>query len=182
MTSEIGAEPCDLTENSPMRLDCAGVEQNFLPTLGVTPVIGRNFLPNDDLPNAPKVALISYALWRTRFNRDPSIAGKAIQIDGKTTEIVGVLPRDFEMPRLQSADVLLPEALDVAAQRRADPGRPMWAFARLKDGVTPEQAMVQLAPLFAYSLRLAPAPFRKEVHYTVRPLRDRQFHDVHQAA
>ena len=182
MTSEIGADACDLNEINPVRLDCASVEHNFLPTLGVTPVVGRNFLPSEDRPNAPKVALISYALWRTRFHRDRSVAGKIISIDGKPTEIVGVLPQNFEMPRLQTADVLLPESLDVAAQRRADPGRPMWAFARLKPRVTPEQAKVQLEPLFAYSLRLAPAPFRKEVHYTVRPLRDRQFHDVHRAA
>jgi len=79
-------------------------------------------------------------------------------------------------------DVLLPEALDVAAQLRADPGRPLWAFARLKPGVTIEQAKAELEPLFQYSLRLAPAPFRKEVHLQVRSLRDRQFHDVHRAA
>ena len=182
MTSEAGVEPCDLTETNPLRLDCAKVEDNFLPTLGITPVVGRNFLPSEDRPNAPKAALISYALWRARYHQDSSIAGKIIRIDGKAAEIVGVLPQDFEMPRLQSADVLLPEALDVAAQRRADPGRPLWAFARLKEGVTSEQAKVQLGPLFEYSLRLAPAPFRKEVHYTVRPLRDRQFHNVHKAA
>jgi putative ABC transport system permease protein len=182
MTSETGVEPCDFSEVDPVRLDCASVEHNFLPTLGVTPVIGRNFLPGEDRPNVPKVALISYAVWRSRFNRDPSIAGKVIHIDGKATEIIGVLPQDFEMPRPQTADVLLPEALDVAAERRADPGRPLWAFARLKPGVTPEQAKARLEPLFQYSLRSAPAPFRKEVHYTVRPLRDRQFHDVHRAA
>lgn len=182
ITSEAGVEPCDLTEVNPLRLDCASVEGNFLPTLGVMPVVGRNFLPSEDRPNAPRVALISYALWRSRFHRDPSIAGKVISIDGKATEVVGVLPEGFEMPRLQAVDVLVPECLDVAAQRRADPGRPLWAFARLRPGVTPQQAKAQLEPLFEYSLRLAPAPFRKEVHYTVRPLRDRQFHDVHRAA
>lgn len=182
ITSEIGAEPCDLTEIHPVRLDCARVENNFLPTFGVMPILGRNFLPSEDRPNAPKVALISYALWRTRFHRDPLVTGKVIHVDGNSTEIVGVLPENFAMPRLQAADLLLPESLDVAAQRRADPGRPLWAFARLKPGVTTEQAKAQLEPLFDYSLRLAPAPFRKEVHYTVRPLRDRQFHDVHRAA
>jgi predicted permease len=182
MTSETGVEPCDLNEVNAVRLDCGSVEQNFLPTLGITPVVGRNFLPGEDRPKTSKVALISYALWRNRFHRDPSIAGRFIHINGKPTEIVGVLPQNFEMPRLQAADVLMPEALDVAAQRRADPGRPMWAFARLKPGITAQQAQAQLAPLFEYSLRLAPAPFRKEVHYTVRPLRDRQFHDVHRAA
>jgi predicted permease len=182
LTSETGVGPCDLTEVNPVRLDCASVESNFLPALGITPVIGRNFLPREDRPNAAKVALISYSLWRTRFHLDRSLVGKIIRIDGKATEVIGVLPGDFEMPRLQSADLLVPEGLDVAAERKADPGHPMWAFARLKAGVTPEEATAQLEPLFEYSLRLAPAPFRKEVHYTVRPLRDRQFHDVHRAA
>jgi putative ABC transport system permease protein len=182
MTSETGVEPCDLTEVNPVRLDCASVEGNFLPALGITPVIGRNFLPSEDRPDGPKVALISYALWRTRFHLDRSLVGKVIRIDGKATEVIGVLPSDLEMPRLQSVDLLVPEALDVAAERKADPGHPMWAFARLKTGVTPEEAKAQLEPLFEYSLRLAPAPFRKEVHYAVRPLRDRQFHDVQRAA
>lgn len=182
MTSETGVEACDLTETNPVRLACARVENNFLPTLGVMPVLGRNFLPEEDRPNAPRVALISYALWKGRYHLDPKVIGRLMQVDGNATEIVGVLPRGFEMPRLQAADVLQPEAMDVAAQRRADPGRPMWAFARLKPGIGVEQAKAQLQPLFQYSLRLAPAPFRKEVHYTVRPLRDRQFHEVHKAA
>ncbi len=182
LTSEIGVEPCDLTESNPARLDCARVEANFLPTLGVSPLVGRNFSANEDRPNGPRVALISYALWRSRFRLDPGVLGKLMQIDGHATEIVGVLPRDFEMPRLQAADVLLPQALDAAAQRHADPGHPMWAFARLKPGVTTEQAKAELEPLFDYSLRLAPAPFRKEVHLQVRSLRDRQVHDVRLAA
>jgi putative ABC transport system permease protein len=182
LTSEAGVEPCDLTESSPARLNCAHAEANFLPTLGVVPILGRNFTANEDRPNGPKVALLTYALWLNRFRSDPNVVGKTIRIDGQTREIVGVLPRAFEMPRLQAVDVLLPEALDVAAQRIADPGRPLWAFARLKPGMTPEQAKAELEPLFQYSLRLAPAPFRKEVHLQVRSLRDRQFHEVRLAA
>ena len=182
LTSETGVEPCDLTENSPARLNCAHAEANFLPTLGVVPILGRNFVANEDRPNGPKAAILTYALWLNRYRSDPGVVGKPITIDGQTREIVGVLPRDFEMPRLQAVDVLLPEALDVAAQRRADPGRPLWAFARLKPGVTIEQAKAELEPLFQYSLRLAPAPFRKEVHLQVRSLRDRQFHDARRAA
>jgi putative ABC transport system permease protein len=122
LTSEIGTEPCDLTERDPARLDCARVEGNFLPTLGVTPLLGRNFTEAEDRPNGPRVAMMSYGLWSGRFQRDPGVVGKVIRIDGHATEIVGVLPKDFEMPRLQTADLLLPQALDVAAERRADPG------------------------------------------------------------
>src|SRR5579863_9047434 len=82
LTSEAGVEPCDLNEVNPVRLDCASVENNFLPTLGVAPVLGRNFLPSEDRPNVPKVALISFALWRGRFQMDRSVIGKIVKIDG----------------------------------------------------------------------------------------------------
>jgi hypothetical protein len=103
---------------------------------------------------------------------------RLVSVDDRAVRVIGVLPKDFEMPRLQAVDVMMPEALDEAMQRKADPGQPMWAFARLKPGVNIEQAREQLQPVFDYSLRLAPAPFRKEVHLQVRSLRDRQMHDV----
>jgi putative ABC transport system permease protein len=177
-TSEIGVTPCDLTEERPTRLSCAGVEASFLATLGISPVLGRNFTVEEDRPNAPKVALISYQLWQSRFGRDPGILNRLLSLDGNQVRVIGVLPRDFEMPRLQAADVMMPEALDEGAQRKADPGHPMWAFARLRPGVNIEQAKDALQPVFDYSLRLAPPQFRKEVHLQVRSLRDRQMHDV----
>ena len=183
LTSETGANECDLAEprssdRSPERVSCASVEANFLPTLGVAPLLGRDFLPEEDRPHGPKAALISYALWRSRYGSDPSVLNRLIDIDGAETRIVGVLPRDFEMPALEAADMVLPQALDEAEQRKADPGRLMYAFARLKPGVTIEQATTALAPLFQYSLNLAPPPFRKEVHLRVRSLRDRQMQNV----
>ena len=177
-TSETGVDECDLTERNPARLRCASVEANFLPALGISPVLGRNFLPEEDRPNGPKVALITYGLWLSHFALDSGVVNKQVDIEGKQVRVIGVLPKDFEMPTLQAADVLVPEALDEAAQRKADPGRVMYAFARLKPGVGIEQAQAQLQPVFNYSLSLAPAPFRKEVHLTLRSVRDRQVHDV----
>src|SRR5579863_5989702 len=58
-----GVAGCDLAGDRPMRLGCAQVEGNFLPALGLKPFLGRNFTAAEDRPNAPKVALISYALW-----------------------------------------------------------------------------------------------------------------------
>jgi predicted permease len=181
-TSETGASTCDLTEHNPARLSCATVEQNFLPTLGVAPILGRNFLAEEDRPNGPKVALISYGLWSSHYGLDPGILSRQIDVDGTMLRVVGVLPKDFEMPALEPADIVLPQALDEAAQRRADPGRVMYAFARLKPGLTVAQAEAALQPVFNISLNLAPAPFRKEVHLRVRSIRDRQMHDVKLAA
>ena len=182
LTSETGIQPCDLTEERPARLSCAHVEANFLPTLGVAPFLGRSFTPAEDTPHGPAVALLSHALWHSRFASDPAVIGRLLHIDGRSLQIVGVLPANFEMPRRQKADLLLPEALDVAAQRRANPGQPLWAFARLKPGVTLAQARQQLQPLFTDSLRDAPPQFRREVHLKIRSLRDRQTQDVHTAA
>jgi len=177
-TSEVGVNPCSLTEHNPARLNCASVEQSFLPTLGISPLLGRNFLPEEDRPNGPKVALISYGLWRGHYAGDASIVNRLIDIDGNQVRVVGVLPEDFEMPTLQAADVVVPQALDEGAQRKAMPGAVMYAFARLKPGVTMAQAEAALEPVFNYSLSLAPPGFRKDVHLRVRSLRDRQIHDV----
>src|SRR5450755_2091047 len=68
-TAETG--DCDLNETNPVRLGCARVEANFLPTFGLSPVVGRNFTAEEDRPNAGKVALLSYGLWQSRFGRDP---------------------------------------------------------------------------------------------------------------
>ena len=182
LTSETGVDACDLTERNPAHLSCAGVEANFLPTLGVDPLLGRNFLPEEDQPNAPKVALISYNLWLSHYHRDPTILNRLIDIDTHSVRVVGVLPRDFEMPALEKADLLVPQALDKAAQRKADPGRVLYAFARLKPGVTLPQAAAQLKPVFDYSLSLAPPRFRSEVHLRVRSVRDRQMQDVRSVA
>ena len=108
---------CDLTERNPAQLNCTSVEGNFLPTLGVSPVLGRNFLPQEDLPNGPKVALISYGLWLSRYNLDRGILNKTIDIDGDPVQVVGVLPKNFEMPRLQSVDVLFPVPAEEVADK-----------------------------------------------------------------
>ena len=182
LTSETGISACDLTERNPAHLNCASVEANFLPALGIVPALGRNFLAEEDRPNGPKAALISYGLWQSHYGADPGILNRLVDIDGTPTRVVGVLPRSFEMPTLEAADIVLPEALDEAVERKADPGRVMYAFARLKRGIGVEQASAALDPVFQYSLSLAPPAFRKEVHLRVRPIRDRQMGDVRLAA
>ena len=182
ITSEIGVTPCDLTERSPARLSCASVEANFLPTLGLTPLIGRNFLPEEDRPNGPKAALISYGLWRSRYGSNPGVLNRLIDIDGKQTRVIGVLPKDFEMPTLEAADVVLPQALNEPTERKSAPEHVMYAFARLKPGETAAHAQAALEPLFQYSLSLAPPGFRSEVHLRVRSIRDRQMSHVRLSA
>ena len=179
LTSQLpGTADCDLTAENPVRLHCAQVESTFLPTLGVQPMLGRNFTRTEDEPHAPKVALLSYGLWQTRFGGVPSAIGKTIPLDGQPVTVVGVLPADFELPTLSQTDVVVPQALDEARQRPPSTGAFLRAFARLKPGVTIAQAKAALQPLFEELLRAAPPEFRNEVTLEVRSLRDRQIHDV----
>jgi predicted permease len=184
VTFERGVSTCNLTETNPVHLSCADVAENFLPTLGISPVLGRNFLPEEDLPNGPKVALISDGLWLSRFNRDAGVLDKSIEIDGHSVRIIGVLPKDFEMPRLQPTDVILPAALDVAAQHTVNSGLgyPLWAFARLKPGVSVAQAKAELEPLFLHTQQWIPPQIRQDFHLQVRSIRDRQMQEAYLVA
>jgi len=168
-----GIVDCDLTDQNPVRLRCARVESTFLPTFGVPPLLGRNFTREEDLPRAPKVAVISYGLWRSRFGGDPGVTARTISLDGQPTRIAGVLPRDFEFPTLARVDVLVPQALDEAAQRPPNTGQVLRTFARLKPGVTVPRAAAALEPLYSRFIESAPPQFRKEIRLGVRSLRDR---------
>ena len=182
LTSWSGINDCDLSDTHPVRLSCALVEASFLPTLGVQPAAGRNFTREEDRPHGPRAAILSYGLWQSRFAGDPRVVGRTIPLDGQSATIVGVLPRDFELPTLEHADLLLPQVIDEARQRRPNTGRILQSIARLKPGVTPAQAVAALQPLFRESLRWVPGPFQKEVKLRVRSLRDRQVHDARLAS
>jgi predicted permease len=153
--------------------------------LGISPALGRNFLPEEDRPNGPRVALIAYGLWQGHYNLDPGIIGRLIDVDGSQVRVVGVLPRDFQFPTLQSADVILPMALDRAAQATANGGfgDPTRTFARLKPGVSIEQARSEMEPLFTHTRdTFMPPLVRKDVRLGIRSLRDRETEDVQLAA
>ncbi len=184
VTFEHGTSECNLTEANPVPLQCADVAENFLPTLGISPILGRNFLAEEDLPNGPKAAMISDVLWRIRYNRDRDVLNKTIDIDGHAVRIVGVLPGDFEMPRLQHADIVRPAQMDEASQRTANVGLgfPVWAFARLKPRVSVEQARAEMQPLFLHTQQWIPPEIRKDFHLQVRSIRDRQMQNAYTAA
>src|SRR4051794_3608028 len=162
---------CDLNEAEPVRLVCAQVGADFLPMLGMQPIIGRNFTAAEDQPNGPHAALLSWGFWQRRFGGDPGVLGRQLVISGRPAQIAGVLPRSFEMPNLAPADVLLPQQLS------NDP-RAAFTFltviARLKPGIQPDQARDALLPLYQDRLKMIPAGFVREVTFHLSPLRDRQ--------
>jgi hypothetical protein len=91
---------CDLVENNPAQLSCISFQAGFLPMLGISPILGRNFLPEEDRPDGPRVVIISYGLWNGHYNGDPAILDRTIDVDGNLVRVVGVLPRDFQFPTL----------------------------------------------------------------------------------
>jgi putative ABC transport system permease protein len=177
-----GVAKCDVTEQNPTRINCALVEQSFLPTLGVEPILGRNFTPEEDRSKADGSAILTYTLWKHRYGGDSGVIGKTISLDGKQTRIIGILPANFEMPMLNPIDALMPLALDEDQQRRSVPGVPLRAFGRMKPGATVAEVIVGLQPMFEAALQAAPAPFRKEVRLSVVSVRDRQVRDARLAS
>ncbi len=176
---QAGSIATDLTEGNPVRLNAVRLEANFLQVFGVRPLVGRAFTRAEDVPGGPPVAMISYGLWRSRFAGDPRAVGRTLRLDGAPAEIVGVLPRDFLMPTLTEADVLLPLALNEATEHA---GRAFRVFARLKPGIGIPRAIAELQPQFQYALETVPPRFRKEISMRLRPVRDRQVGDVRAAS
>jgi predicted permease len=172
---------CDLVENNPAQLDCLDFDAGYLPLLGIAPVLGRNFLPEEVLPNGPRVVIISYGLWQDHYNRDKGILNRQIDVDGSPARVVGVLPRDFQFPTLQPSDVIFPMVLNKADQKTANGGYgdPMRTFARLKPGVSIQQARAEMEPLFDHTRdTFVPAEMRKDFHLSIRSLRDRETQDA----
>jgi predicted permease len=177
-SQEAGPHACDLVEANPAQLNCIHTQAGFLPLLGISPVLGRNFLPEEDRPNGPRVALISYGLWLDHFNRDPGILNRMIDVDGSQARVVGVLPKGFELPTLQAPDVMLPLALNEGLERKSSPGSPMRTFALLRPGVSIAQAKAEMEPLFVHTQAWIPREIRNDFHLSIRSLRDRETKDV----
>ena len=173
-----GVAGCDLTEDNPVRVNCALIDNHLLPVLGIPLELGRNFTQEEDRPNGPKVALISHAMWQGRFGSDPQVIGKTINVDGTETKVLGVLPTDFELPNMGDADLVLPQALDFGRP----PGAPLRVIGRLKPNVTVDQARLQLESLVKQFRETAPPPLRPQIHFVLRSLSDYQTGNVRRSS
>jgi putative ABC transport system permease protein len=123
----------------PEHVGGAQISASVIPMLGVQPMLGRNFSPEEDRPGGPRVAIITAELWETAFARSPAILGKAIRIDGQDHTVIGVMPPRYP---LWGAKVYLPLQLDLAGANRGD--RRVWVTAILRDGVSEREADASL--------------------------------------
>ena len=157
----------------PVAVQGAAVSGDFFRTLGVVPLHGRFFRPEDDRPGAEPVAVVSYDLWRSTFGADPGLVGRRIQLDGRARTVIGIAPRGLAFPR--RAAVWLPLALDYAKEGRG--GHYLVVLGRLKPGVTLPQAQADMSAIAARLERLYPVT---NTAWGVRlePLLDRMIADV----
>jgi putative ABC transport system permease protein len=118
------------------------VTAEFFSTLGVKPALGRTFLPNEDRPGSPRMVVLSYNLWQRRYASNPGVIGQAIVLNGSNYEVIGIMPPRF----LPSPETELWTNLVMNPPRFRGPYY-LTGQARLKPGVTMEQARAELATI-----------------------------------
>jgi predicted permease len=158
---------------APAEISAARITASIFPLLGVAPLIGRTFTQKED-DDSQQVTVISYAMWRSRFSRDPRILGRTIRLNRKTYEIIGVMPRGFEFP-------LIPGQMDqswlwVPMSPTPDEMKEAAAWCcgmvgRLEPAVTPAQAQQEAERVARQITRNFPAYMSgQRINAMVRPL------------
>ena len=136
------------------------VSGDFFSTLGVQPVLGRGFTPEDDRPNATPITVISYGFWERRFGYERSILGKPITVNGVPFTVAGVAPAHFSCLQPDHADdlwiplAMLPRVGSLIKESSFMERDNWWVFTvgRLKPGVSEAQARAELTVIFQQSL------------------------------
>lgn len=132
-------------DGEPEKLEGNALTANFLPLLGVKPLLGRYFLPDEDKPDAARVAIISYGLWQRRFGGEESIVGKEILLNDHKTTVIGVMPAGFQILD-KNMDVWVPAAFTPA--QLADRGSHyLTVVGRLKPGVKQSEANADIVTI-----------------------------------
>jgi ABC-type antimicrobial peptide transport system permease subunit len=121
---------------------------SLLTVLGVKPVLGRNFLPEEDRQGTPCMAILSYGLWKDRFAGDPDILGRSLRLNDKSCSVVGVMDKDFHIQGDPRARIYLPVEQWLSPELRSRETHPgLRVFGRLKPGVTAEAARAEMASI-----------------------------------
>jgi predicted permease len=167
----------------PERVDALRVTDGTLPVLRVEPALGRVFSREDDTPGSPERVMLAHAYWQRKFGEDRAVIGRLIHVDGTPREIIGVLPASFRFLG-RNPQVLLPFRFNRAEVFIGNFS--YQAVARLKPGVTIEQANADVARLIPLLIERFPVPpgFSKDMFDeiklgpNVRPLRTDAIGDV----
>lgn len=127
----------------PEKVGAYAVESTLFPMLGAAPLLGRGFLPEEDVPGAGEIVVVSHGFWTSRLGADPDVLGRTLTLGGRPYEVVGVMPRGFRFPTFADPDrtvMWIPFGLH--AEDHAQGG--CWIAARLRPGVSPLGAKAEL--------------------------------------
>ncbi len=129
-----------LGEGEPLHLDALATTADFFNVLGISPLMGRTFLPGEDAPgNAARVLVLSHGLWQRSFGGDTEIAGRVLNVNGENWNVIGVMPANFNPP--VGAEAWVPYAADPGLSRG---DHRLEMFGRLRPGVSVDQAREDL--------------------------------------
>ncbi len=154
----------------PEELQGTAVTQNLFPMLGVKPVLGRLFMPEEDRPGGPHVMLIGHGLWMRRFGGDPGLMGREILLNSEKYTVLGVMPPGFSYP-FQDVEDLVADGFHTRAAGRlrhalSDRG------GQVQPGVTVAQANAALAVLSKRLARTYPETNKEIQRFFAEPLQD----------
>lgn len=138
-------------DRAPERLSGTYVTPMTFRMLGVAPVVGRDFIEDDNREGAPAVIIIGHDVWQSRYGGDPAVVGRSVRVNGQPTTVIGVMPRGFTYPLV--ADVWLPMSMTPGLRNMPWTGRGFGVVGRLRDGVSIEAARAEIETLAANALR-----------------------------
>ncbi len=145
-------------QGNPEQVSALDVTDGVLPILGLKPQLGRWFNRVDDSPSGPDTVMLSYDYWRKRFSSNKSIVGQTIQVDGKARQVIGVMPKEFRFLDWEPPALFLPLRLD---RSKTTLGQFSYdGVARLRRGVTMQQANADVARMWPIVLNSFPSPTR----------------------
>src|SRR5438105_915017 len=140
----------------PEQVEALDVTDAMLPLLGIPPMLGRTFTKQDDLPSAPDTVILSYGYWQRKFGSDPGVVGKTIQVEGKSRQIIGVMPKRFQFLDWDDRAVIMPMQFDRSKLHLGNYSYE--GVARLKPGMTLAHANADVARLLPVVKTSFPPP------------------------
>lgn len=149
----------------------SSVSHNYFKVFGVHPMLGRDFTPEDNQRDAPRTAILSYELWQHLYGGDQTIVGKSLRMDGQSVMIVGVMPPISVGEQIGWRSIWTPLRVNEPIQLN-NSGRWVQAAARLKPGVTIDQARAELANLMEGLKQNYPATHSREHGVYATALKD----------
>ncbi len=161
------------SSDRPQQVKGIHVSAEYFDVFGVSPALGRTFLPQEDQPNGPKAALLSNDVWRARFAANPAVLGSAILLGGDSYTVVGILPAAFQSD--PPADVFLAMQADPNSTNQA---HYLLSAGRLKPGATVDSAKANMAVAGEQFRAANPKWMDKSEGVAVIPLRDAMVGDV----